>query len=148
MIELTKSVFARHEIPRIVKSDNGPQQFISDECKKFSEAWGFNYKHVMTSPYNPQAIGLAEKSVQIIKRILKKAKTDKQDPYYYNYLSLLEYRNTMVKEIGSPAQLSMSRRLNLILPCTPEQLAPKVINPRKALGSMRQAQEKVEQELL
>ena len=133
VIRHTKSVFARHGIPRIVKSDNGPQ-YTSDEYKKFSEEWGF--KHVTTSPYHPQANGLAEKSVQIIKRIRRKAKTDERDPH----LSLLEYRNTMINGISSPAQLCMSRRLRSVLPCTPEQLAPKMINPEKVVESARLAQ--------
>ena len=67
--EHTKSAFPCYGIPRIVKSDNGPQ-FTSDIYKKLSEEWGF--KHVTTSPYHPQANGLAEsKNYQ---RILKKAK--------------------------------------------------------------------------
>ena len=69
VIEHSKSVFVRHGIPRVVKSDNGPQ-YTCDEYRKFSEEWSF--KHVTTSLYHPQANGLAEKSVQIIKRILKK----------------------------------------------------------------------------
>ena len=54
------------------------------------------------SPYHPQDNGLAEKSVQIVKNLLTKAKLDKKDPY----LSLLEYRNTSVYDISYPAQLS------------------------------------------
>ena len=135
VIEHSKSVFARHGIPRVVKSDNGPQ-YTSDKYRKFGEEWSF--KHVTTSLYHPQANGLAEKSVQIIKRILKKAKADNRDPY----LGLLEYRNTMVNNIGSPAQLSMSRRLSSVLPCTPEQLIPKVIDSKKVKESLKQAQER------
>ena len=56
---------------------------------------------ITISPYN----GLAEKLVQTIKRMLNKSKRDGQDPY----LSLLELRNTRVGDIGSPAQLLMSR---------------------------------------
>jgi len=73
---------ARHGIPKTVKSDNGPQ-YTAEEYKKFSKEWGFH--HVTTSPYHPQANGLAEKSVQIIKNLLTKAKLDNKDPY----LSLL-----------------------------------------------------------
>jgi len=36
VIEHTKSVFARHSIPRVVKSGNGPQYTFS-EYQKFSE---------------------------------------------------------------------------------------------------------------
>ena len=55
----TKSIMARHGIPKTVKSDNGPQ-YTAEEYKKFSKEWGFH--HVTTSPYHPQANGLAEKS--------------------------------------------------------------------------------------
>ncbi len=130
----TKSIMARHGIPTIVKSDNGPQ-YTAEEYKKFSKEWRFH--HVTTSPYHPQANGLAEKSVQIIKNLLTKAKLDNKDPY----LSLLEYRNTSVYDIGSPAQLSMSRRLNSLLPCTQEQLTPCVINPDKVVEVMKRKQE-------
>ena len=103
----TKSIFARHGIPIILKSDNGPQ-FSSGEFEQFSEEWGF--KHVSSSPYYPQANGLMEKSVQIIKCLLEKAKCDGKDPY----ISLLELRNTTVDNLGSPAQLLMNCRLRSI----------------------------------
>ena len=77
VITHTKSIFARHGIPKMVKSDNGPQ-YSAQEYKRFSEEWAF--KHV-TSLYHPQANGLAEKSVQIMKQLLKKAKLDGKDPY-------------------------------------------------------------------
>ena len=89
VIECTKFVFAFHEIPTIVKSDNGPQ-YTAAELKEFSSSWGF--KDVTVSPYHPRANGLTEKSVQIVKRLLKKAKANRKNPY----LSLLEYRNTIV----------------------------------------------------
>ena len=134
VIECTKSVFARHGIPAIVKSDNGPQ-YTAAEYKEFSRNWGF--EHITVSPYHPQANGLAEKSVQIIKLLLKKAKADGKDPY----LSLLEYRNSTVKDVGSPAQLAMGRRLNSILPCTPQLLAPQTIEPKKVMESIQKAKE-------
>ena len=130
----TKSIMARHGIPKTVKSDNGPQ-YTAEEYKKFSKEWGFH--HVTTSPYHPQVNGLAEKSVQIIKNLLTKAKLDNKDPY----LSLLEYRNTSVYNVGSPAQLSMSRRLNSLLPSTQEQLTPHVIDLDKVIEVMRKKQE-------
>ena len=101
VITHTKSIFARHGIPRFLRSDNGPQ-FSSAEFKSFGSEWGFT--HETTSPYHPQANGLAEKFVQTVKRLLNKAKADHQDPY----LSILEYRNTPIDNIGSPAQLLMS----------------------------------------
>ena len=100
MIEDTKSIFARHGIPRVIDSGNGPQ-YVSSKCKEFSKNWGLY--HVTVSPHYPQANGLAKKSVQIVKQLIKKPKTDGRDPF----LSLLEYRNTSINNVGSPAQLLM-----------------------------------------
>ncbi|KAL5510119.1 hypothetical protein EMCRGX_G005608 [Ephydatia muelleri] len=122
VIHHTKSIFARHGIPAIIISDNGPQ-YTAKEFQKFTKEWGI--KHTTTSPYHPQANGLAEKSVQTVKRLLNKAKTDGQDLY----LCLLEYRNTMVDNLASPAQLLMGRRLRTKIPVATSQLQPKVVDP-------------------
>lgn len=79
VIERLKSIF--------VISDNGTQ-YISQEFREFAQKW--NFQHTTSSPYNQQANGLAEKTVQTAKRLLEKAKTDGKD----SYLGLLEYRNT------------------------------------------------------
>ena len=60
----------------MIISDNGPQ-YTAKEFQKFTKEWGI--KHTTTNPYHPQANGLAEKSVQTVKRLLNKAKTDGQD---------------------------------------------------------------------
>ena len=82
----------------------------------------YRIKHTTTSPYHPQANGLAERSVQTVKRLLIKAKADGQDLY----LCLLENRNTVMDNLASPAQLLMSRRLRTNLPVATSQLQPKV----------------------
>ena len=107
IISYTKSIFARHGIPNVLRSDNG-SQFSSDAFKQFSSQW--NFSHITVSPYHPQANDLAEKFVQIVKRLLTKAKEAKSDPY----LSLLEYRNTIIDNIATSAQLLMSQRLRSI----------------------------------
>ena len=122
VIHHTKSIFARHGIPAMIISDNSPQ-YTAKEFQKFTKEWGI--KHTTTSPYHPQANGLAEKSVQTVKRLLNKAKTDGQDLY----LCLLEYRNTMVDNLASPAQLLMGRRLRTKIPVATSQLQPKVVDP-------------------
>ena len=130
VIHKMKSVFARHGIPEQVISDNGPC-YSSHEFKQFAESWGF--RHVTSSPHYPQSNGLAEKTVQTAKRILTKAREDKKDPY----LSLLEYRNTPVDGLKSPAQLLMSRRLRSILPTTALHLRPQV-TPQEAVRARRE----------
>ncbi|RXN07244.1 sec1 family domain-containing 2-like protein [Labeo rohita] len=104
VISKLKVIFARHGIPEKFVSDNGPQ-YRGKEFEDFAKTWGF--AHTTASPHYPQSNGLAEKTVQIAKSILTKAKMDRKDPY----LSLLEYRNTPVDNFKSPAQLLMSRRL-------------------------------------
>ena len=91
-----KSAFARHGIPSEMISDNGPQ-YSSKEFESFARSWEF--KHTTTSPLNPQANGLVEKAVQTVKNLLTKAEQDSRDPY----LALLEYRNTPIDDVDSPA---------------------------------------------
>lgn len=119
VIHKLKAHFARHGIPQTVISDNGPQ-YSSKEFDTFASMWEF--KHITSSPHYPQSNGLAEKAVQIAKSLMQKAKADHKDPY----LALLEYRNTPVDNFKTPSQLLMSRRLRSILPCTHQQLKPKV----------------------
>ena len=78
VINHTKSIFARHRIPTQLISDNGPQ-FSAEEYKAFTKEWGI--KHTTSSPHYPQANGLAEKYLQVVKRIMQKAKADNKDPY-------------------------------------------------------------------
>ena len=121
VISKLKSIFARHGIPAEVVSDNGPQH-TSNEFKKFVSDWDF--KHNTSSPRYPQSNGLAEKYVQITKRLIEKARKDGRDPF----LSLLEYRNTPIDKRPSPAQLLMSR-LRSVLPITYSQLHPMIQDP-------------------
>jgi hypothetical protein len=65
---------------------------------------------------------LAEKTVQIAKRILDKSKADGKD----SNLGFLEYRTTPLNIGYSPSQLLMSRKLRSILPVVPDELRPKV----------------------
>ena len=119
-----KSQFARHGIPDKLITDNSPQ-FSSDIFKQFAKDYCF--QHCTASPHYPQSNGMAEKVVQTVKNLLKKAVLDKRDPY----LALLEYRNTPVSDvIGSPAQRLMGRRTKTLLPTSNKLLQPKTISPR------------------
>ena len=120
VINKMKRIFATHGIPRETISDNG-RQFVSEEFKSFALSYGF--QHTTSSPRHPQCNGLAEKTVGIVKNMLKKCKDSKQDIY----LALLEYRNTPLDRLGSPSQLLMSRELRSILPVRTKQLQPHVI---------------------
>lgn len=103
------TIFARHGIPMEVCTDNGPQ-FVSKDFKDFATL--FDFHHTTSSPRFPRANGLAEKGVQIVKRILKKTA-------YANEsfaLGLLSYRTMPLEDGRSPAEILMGRRIRSRLP--------------------------------
>lgn len=110
-----KSIFARHGVPQIFFSDNATQ-YSSQEFKDFAAAYGFT--HNTSSPRFAQSNGEAERQMQTVKNLLKKA----NDPY----LALLAYRATPLANGYSPAQLLMGRRLRTPLPQHPSLLTPEL----------------------
>ena len=61
---------------------------------------------------------MAEKAVQTVKALIKKAIHDKRDPY----IALLDYRNTPVSDnLGSPSQRLMGRRTRTLIPTAQTQ---------------------------
>ena len=111
----TKSIFARHGIPDLVVSDNGPQ-YSSEAYANFARK--FQFEHITSSPHYPQSNGEAERAVQTVKNLIKKD----GDPY----LALLSYRSTPLKCGFSPSELLMSRKLRTNLPTTRDSLRPAV----------------------
>ncbi|GFS06424.1 Pol polyprotein [Elysia marginata] len=100
-----KSIFATHGIPDVLVSDNGPQ-FASAEFRKFTEEFSFTY--TTSSPRYPQANVEAERAVQTIKNLLRKATNP--------YIALLMYRATPLQNGFAPSELLMGRKLNTKLP--------------------------------
>lgn len=75
--------------------------------------------------------------MQTAKALLDKANADKKDPY----LCVLEYRNTLVDNYKSPAQLLMSHRLCSVLPNTNQQLQPEVVSYKEGYEKWLQRQQ-------
>ena len=112
VVKQAKSHFARHGIPGVLLSDNGPQ-FVSTEFAAFCDLYGIT--HITSSPYWPRGNGKAESAVKIVKTFMKKC-TDIQ-------LALLVYRNTPQEGHSlSPAQRSMGRRTRRNIPVSPQIL--------------------------
>ena len=110
IISHVKSIFARHGIPKIVISDNGPQ-FSSFEFKQFAVKWEF--ERITSSPEYPRSNGMAESAVKIIKNILMK--TDCMDDD--SYLALLAHRATpSTNDTRSSAEKLMGRNIRTPLP--------------------------------
>ena len=115
VITSLKSIFARHGIPEVVHSDNGPQ-YASQEFSMFAKSYGF--QHTTSSPRYPQSNGQAERTVKTVKQMLKQSK----DPYWV----LLNYCAMPLPWCKrSPAELLMGRRLRTRVPQLPEQLNPR-----------------------
>ena len=112
-----KAQFSRHGIPRTIRSDNGPQ-YAAAEFREFCREFGITHK--TSSPHTPHSNGEAEKAVQTVKRLWKKAD---------RHLALLDYRTTPLEGINlSPAQLLMGRRPRNLLPASRELLLPTAYN--------------------
>ena len=125
-----KSQFSRYGIPDLLITDNAPQ-FACDEFRLFTNE--YSIQHRTSSPLYPQSNGMAEKAVQTVKNLLKKAIHDKQDPY----IALLDYRNTPFSDtLGSPAQRLMGRHTKTLIPTMEKLLQPKTISPRSVQNEL------------
>ena len=110
-----KTLFARHGIPEIFRSDTGPQ-YSAEVFTRFMKS--YDIQHVTSSPRYPKSNGQAERTVQTVKHILRKL----NDPY----LPLLSYRATPLPWCNlSPSELLMGRRLRTTLSQTTHHLIPK-----------------------
>ncbi|KAJ8044099.1 hypothetical protein HOLleu_11471 [Holothuria leucospilota] len=136
IISQCKSQFARHGIPDKLITDNGPQ-FASSEFAQFAQQ--YNFTHMTSSPYHPQSNGMAERSVQTVKSLLRKALDDNNDPY----LALLDFRNTPRDDtLGSPAQRLFGRRTKTLIPTSRKLLEPKTIQPQQVTQGLTKRRQK------
>lgn len=114
-----KSHFARHGIPTTLISDNGPQ-FTAEHFQQFTRGW--NISHETSSPGNSKANGAAEAAVKVVKGMMKRCLTAKEDMY----LGLLNIRNTPQEGLNtSPAQRLMGRRMKTLVPTNDTLLKPR-----------------------
>ena len=125
VVSKLKGQFARHGIPDVVISDNGPQ-FSSSHFAHFAATWQF--EHQPSSPGNSKGNGAAEAAVKVVKRMMKRCRAAGEDPY----LGLLNIRNTPQEGMDtSPAQRLMSRRTRTVVPTCEPLLHPKANQRQK-----------------
>ena len=108
IIRHLKSIFARHGIPEVLRSDNGPQ-YKSEEFRRFAKY--YDLKHETSSPKFPRSNGKAGRAAQIVKSLFRK----NDDPY----LALMIYRSTPQNNGFSPDELLFNRRIRTALPSIP-----------------------------
>ena len=123
VIQKLKVHMARNGICQLLITDNGPS-YSCQAFADFARDWGFI--HQTSSPFHPKSNGHSEVLVGLAKKLLRKAKDSKQDPY----LLFLEYRNTPLECGFSPAQLLMSRRTRSVVPITDKLLQPRTVDPK------------------
>ncbi len=105
--------------------------------QELANSWEF--KHTTSSPEFPQTNGQAERAIQTVKCLLKKAQDSHTDPY----IALLDYRNTSLDGVGhSPAQLLMGKRLKTKLPVSKSLLKPQVYKHVQSMLINRQSKQK------
>ncbi|GFQ87520.1 integrase catalytic domain-containing protein [Trichonephila clavata] len=117
VITVMKSIYATHGIPEDLVSDGGPP-FNSNLMTNFFREWGI--KHHVTPPHFPRENGQIERAGQTVKNSLTKAAEEGKD----FYVVLLDYRIQPAKDVPSPAELLMGRKLRSFLPSHPGQLKP------------------------
>ena len=76
------------------------------------------FKHETSSPEYPQSNGLVERTIQSVKKTLKKAFENNDDPY----LALLALRTAQGQNVSSAANLFFRRHLRTIIPSVNENL--------------------------
>ena len=110
VITHVKSIFSGHGIPKEVILNNGPK-FSSYESSTFAKEWDFH--HNPSSLRYPQTNGLVERTIQTVKKTLRKVVKSGNDVY----LGLLALRTAPSKDIGkSPAFKLMNRNPRTLLP--------------------------------
>ena len=125
-IKILRLLFATHDIPEHLVSDNG-SGFTSNEFLVFLSQNGI--KHSQTSPYHPSSNGLAERAVRTVKQGIAKL----ESPIHTRLTRfLLNYRITPQTSTGlSPSQLLMGRRLRTRLDMINPDSASRVINKQQ-----------------
>ncbi len=125
-----KEIFSTFGLPRELVSDNGPP-FSSIEFNAFCQANGIQF--IRSPPYHPQSNGIAERSVQTVKKGLDKSlflekgrSIDKNTILNRLENFLFVHRNTPSTSTGlSPAEnlfkFRPRTRYDLIKPCANQQ---------------------------
>lgn len=111
-------IFTTFGYPHIIIADNMP--FGSFECNQFANKHDFKIR--TTSPNYAQSNGLAEKSVDICKRILRKSSNEEETLH-----ALLAYRTTPTKDMTyAPCELLQNRVLRTDMPMHINKFKPKL----------------------
>ena len=82
------SLFARHGVPDVLVSDNGPQ-FVSAKLASFAKKWKF--EHVTSSPHCAQSNGKAENAVKTVKLLSLSAKRMEHPSFLHSWTGVIPH---------------------------------------------------------
>ena len=108
------ALFARHGVPNIMKTDNGPP-FNGSEISRWGTAIGFHHRKI--TPLWPQANGEAERFMRTLGKALKTSILSLGSWKQGLYRFLRHYRATPHATTGlSPAEMLLGRKIRTELP--------------------------------
>ena len=123
-IECLRKSFSAQGLPETLVSDNGTC-FVSAEFKEFMTKNGIS--HVTSAPYHASTNGLAERAVQIFKRLMNKNTEGSLETRVTRVL--FSYRVTPQTTTGlSPAEMLLGRKLRCTLDLIHPDMARKVLD--------------------
>ena len=112
-------------------SDNGPE-FASHDYNHFCRSW--DIKHTTSSPRYPESNGVVERTIQTVKRTLKKAIHSEEDIH----LALLSLKTAPYSNNQhSPAQLFFKRQPRNILPSLTNKKPIKSTKPKLEINKSK-----------
>ena len=109
VINKCKKVFSQFGIPKELITDNGPE-FSKHKVRSFSKTRDILHKTI--SHHYHQSNGLAERSIQTVKRTLNKAKLNSED----HFLAMLSLNSQPHQNGTSPAEKLFGHKLRTTLP--------------------------------
>jgi hypothetical protein len=116
------SIFARHGIPAIVKTDNGPP-FNGNEFREFADELGFHHRKI--TPLWPEANGEAERFMATLNKFVKTSQAENVNWKTQLSLFLRQYRATPHSSTKiSPFEALTGRKMRSGLPEAPQTPHP------------------------
>lgn len=105
VIEHLRAIFARFGVPQTLVCDNAPE-ITSGQLSTWLSATGCQLMH--SPEYHPQANGLAERMVRVIKDGLKCFNPTKSSITAFIHRLLFVHRNTAMRDGQTPAQILLA----------------------------------------
>ena len=132
-------IFSTHGFPEQLKTDGGPP-FNGTDSHGFQMymRWA-GIKHITVSPEDPEANGLAENFMKMVKKVWHTAQIEKKNFWQEIFKYLRHYRSTPHSSTGRPpAELLFNRKVRTRLPSFQEPAHDPQVQLRHTLAKAAQ----------